>query len=187
MEARLKLFIEGIDLRHHVDKLRYLTTRREIWKATRTIRAQLHDAISNQVLKAQILQWLTGLALAEYQAPPGVKQHRDGVPVFSVQALREARRERGDGRVLNQVFITLLQKETVELEGRTHTIRCGSVMVMDLDEQRVTYVIRKGLHDQQRISRTIEFQENQFSTASLASTYLIGSDEPFAALHSTGA
>jgi hypothetical protein len=187
MEARLRLFIKGIRLRDRVNELRYLTTRRQIWEATRTIRAQLHTAISNQVLKAEILQWLTGLALAEYQAPPGVKQHRDGVPVFSVQALREARRERGDGRVLNQVFITLLQKETVELEGRTHTIRCGSVMVIDLDEQRVTYVIRKGLHDQQRISRTIEFQESQFSTASLAATYLIGSDEPFAALHNMGA
>jgi len=187
MVDRLRLFIESIDLRHHVDKLRYLTTRREIWEATRAIRAQLHDAISGQVVKAEILQWLTGLALAEYQAPPGVKQHRDGVPVFSVQALREARRGRGDARVLNQVFITLLQKETVEHEGQRHTIRCGSVIVVDLDEQRVTYVIRKGLHDQERISRTIEFKESQVSSFSLAATYLIGSDEPFAALHSTGA
>jgi hypothetical protein len=185
-EERLRQFIKNIQLRSQVEKLRYLRTRREIWETTRTIRAQLHDAIRDQVLKAEILQRLTGLALAEYQAPPGVKVHRDGQPVFSVQALREARRERGDGRVLNQVFITLLQKETVDYQGEKHTIRCGSVLVLDLDEQRVTYVIRKGLGDQERFLRTIEFQESQQSTASLGATYFGVTNEPFAALHSMG-
>jgi hypothetical protein len=154
---------------------------------TKGIRIQLHQAIEQQIVKAEILQRLTGLALAEYQAPPGVKVRRDGMPVFSVQAIREARRQREDGRVLNQAFITLLQTETMEHEGQSQTIRCGSVLVLDLDEQRVTYVIRKGLHDQARLMRTIEFQESQLLTASLGPTYFARTDEPLAALHSTGA
>ena len=187
MEGMLRYFIEKIRLREQVDHLRYLRTRRDVWDTTRRIKVELHHAIRTQVVKAEVLQRLTGLALVGYQAPPGVRVHRDGRPVFSVKAIREARRQRGDGRVLNQVFITLLQKETVELEGQRHTIRCGSVLVFDLDEQRVTYVIRKGLHDQERLLRTIEFQESQALSASLGVTYFGPSSEPFASLHHTGA
>jgi hypothetical protein len=187
MEERLKLFIQNIGLRHQVDKLRYQKDRRAIWTETRQIRIELHVAIQNEVAKAEILQHLTGLALAEYQAPEGVRIQRDGWPVFSVHAFREARRQQGDGRVLNQVFITILQKERMEHQGRTHTIRCGSTLVLDLDEMRVKYVIRKGLHDRERLLRTIVFKENQAINASLAATYFGEALEPFAALHHLGA
>ena len=186
MEDRLKLFISNIHLRTHVDKLRYLTSREAIWSMSRGIQADLHAAIQNQVIKALILQTLTGLALSGFSPPPGVKLS-GGAPVFFVKSIREARRQRGDGRALNQVFITLVQTETMEHNGQTHSIRCGSVLVIDLDEERVTYVIRKGLHDQERLLRTIEFEESRSLTASLGSTYFVGIREPFAALHSSGA
>jgi hypothetical protein len=187
MEAMLKKFIDSIGLRHQVDKLRYEKDRRAIWTKTRQIRLELHDAIAEHVAKAEILQRLTGLALAEYQAPEGVSVRRDGVPKFSVHALREARRQQGDGRALNQVFVTILQKETMVHEGQAHTLRCGSTLVLDLDEARVTYVIGKGLHDHQRLLRTINFREGQADSASLAATYFGESNEPFAALHRSGA
>lgn len=185
MEQRLKLFIEQIGLRSKVEDVRYQKTRFEIWKATRKFRGALHTAIVEQVVKAQILQRLTGLALAD-SAPQGVKVRSDGRPVFSVESIRWARRERGDGRVLNQMFITLLQKATMEHEGQAHDVRCGSVLVLDLDELRVTYVITKGIQDRERLLRNIEFQESQASTASLGVTYFGASNEPFAALHSMG-
>ena len=187
MEAMLRDFIESIRLRAHVDKLRYLKDRFANWQATRQVRIELHDAIWEYVSKAEILQQLTGLALAEYQAPEGVRVHRDGLPVFAVQTLREARRQQEDGRALNQVFVTILQKETMEHEGQQHTLRCGSTLVLDLDEARVTYVISKGLHDRERLARTIAFKEAQSDFASLSATYFGVSDEPFAALHATGA
>jgi hypothetical protein len=186
MEDRLKLFISNIYLRTHVDKLRYLSSRQAIWSMSRRIQADLHAAIRNQVVKAKILQTLTGLALSGFSPPPGVKLS-GGAPVFFVKSIREARRQRGDGRALNQVFITLVQTETMQHNGQTHSIRCGSVLVIDLDEERVTYVIRKGLHDQERLLRTIEFEESRSLTASLGSTYFVGIREPFAALHSSGA
>ena len=185
MQRRLEYFIRGIDLRTHIDKLRYLGNRRDIWSATRQIRLDLHDAIEREVQGAQALQRMAGLALAE--APEGVRIRRDGVPKFSVRALREARRQREDGRALNQAFVTLLQKVTVEHERQMHTIRCGSTFVIDLDEARVTYVIRKSLHDRERLARTIAFKEGEAGGASLAATYFGAAREPFAALHNLGA
>jgi hypothetical protein len=41
MQRRLEYFIRGIDLRTHIDKLRYLGNRRDIWSATRQIRLDL--------------------------------------------------------------------------------------------------------------------------------------------------
>jgi hypothetical protein len=192
MEAKLRLFIQDIRLRAHVDKLRYLRGRKEIWKATCEIRRELHDAIQEQVQKARILEHLTGLALTEIETteiktPVGIRFNRRGLPSFFVKAFREARRVRDDGRTLNQVFITILQTEFVERDGQEYKIRCGSSIVIDLDDLRVTYVVRKGLRDAQRVARTIEFQEDGAGTASLAGTYFETTREPFAALHHIGA
>jgi hypothetical protein len=187
MEGQLKTFIKNIDLRAHVDKLRYLKDRRDIWWATRQIRLDLHGLIERAVQGVDILQKLTGLALAQAQVPPGVRVRPDGVPKFSVRVLREARRLREDGRALNQVFATILQKVTVDHDGQTHVIRCGSTIVVDLDEARVTYVVRKGLTDVDRIDRTIAFKEGRLGGASLAATYFGEAREPFAALHNLGA
>jgi hypothetical protein len=187
MEHQLKSFIEAINLRAHIDKLRYLRNRRDIWRATRQIRLDLHDLIQREVQGVATLQKLTGLALAEAQVPKGVRVRSNGAPKFSVRVLREARRLREDGRALNQVFATILQKVTVDHANHTHSIRCGSTIVIDLDEARVTYVVRKGLTDLERINRTIAFKEGRLGSASLSATYFGEAREPFAALHNLGA
>ncbi|HUR55923.1 MAG TPA: hypothetical protein VMZ71_17435, partial [Gemmataceae bacterium] len=111
-----------------------------------------------------------------------------------------------DGRPLNQVFITLLQtvrvKDAEEHHGAEEgagvrdeelddkkwpKIRCGCMIVIDLDDARVTYVIRKGLRDQERIDRTVAFRKSLAETAPLAATYFGPGNEPFAALHHAGA
>jgi hypothetical protein len=183
VEGMLSQLIE----RDEIDRLRYLQTREQIWRETRALRMSIHARIQDAASKQTLLQRLTGLALTEYQAPPGVKVHRDGMPVFSVYSLREARRERDDGIVLNQVFITLLQKLRVEGDGETHEIRCGSTLVVDLNENKVTYVIAKRLQDEQRIKRIVDFKERRAGVTSLADTYFGPNPEPFAALHLTGA
>jgi quinol monooxygenase YgiN len=183
MDKRLADFIEGIGLRPHVDKLRYRRKRWEIWETTRAIRRDIYKAIKTHVSKAEALQILTGLALSGH-ARKGVKE-RGGQPVFSVYALREARRQHESGSILNQVFLTLLQKEI--MEDDEGTVRCGSTLVFDLDKAKVTYVIRKGLQDAKRRERTRKFRESQAEIASLAATYLDEGKEPFAALHRIGA
>jgi hypothetical protein len=187
MEQQLAEFIDAIDLRGRIDELRYQRDRFALWKTTRRIRTELHKRIASYVQKAKLMHRITGLALTPSDIAPGVKIRRDGAPVFAVQAVREARRMQEDGRVLNQVFITLLQTETIEHQGREYTVRCGSTMVLDLDAARVTCVIRKGLRDRERLERTIAFKEGGAGPASLAATYFGERKEPFAALHSVGA
>ncbi len=183
VKETLAQFMKSIRMREHVDQLRYLKTRREVWEKMSDARKAIHGAVRTEIEKAEILQHLTGLALAEYQAPPGVRVRRDGVPVFQIKAFREARRLRDDGRVLNQAFITILQEEIMEHEGEEHMIRCGSTLVIDLDEMIITYVIRKGLRDHDRLKRTIKFYENGQTSVALSNTYLGKTDEVFAALH----
>jgi hypothetical protein len=185
-ERALAQFIEDIDLRKHVERLRYKRDRKEIWQETWKIREELHERIRLAVEKAELLQRLTGLALAPFDTPEGVRLDRQGQPSFAVAALREARRQREDGRSLNQAFITILQTEAVEHDGQKHTMRCGSTLVLDLDELRVTYVVGKGLQDMERLKRTIAFKEGG-SSASLSATYFGQAAEPFAALHRLGA
>ena len=182
-QAMLRQFIEDIGLREVADKLRYLGDREAIWLATRQIRKDIHQRIRNVVAKAQLLQDLTGLAFTDVAMPKGVRMNRSGDPVFEVHALYEARRERGDGSLLNQVFITILQQQEVEHEGAMHTLRCGSTLVIDLNELRVRYVVRKGLRDQARLLRTLQYLESDGGPAAALSTYFDISAEPFAALH----
>lgn len=168
-----------------IDGLRYQTTRRGIWETTRALRAQIHERIGNAAFKQAVLQRLTGLALSDESVPTGVRVKRDGMPVFSVNSLREARRVRDDGTVLNQVFITLLQKLTVvnPATNETHDIRCGSTLVVDLNQNKVTYAITKGLRDDARIERILEHQKLRSERRPLAETYFGESREPFARLH----
>ena len=182
VEGMLEHLIE----RDEIDRLRYETRRHEIWKHTRQLRESIHTRIKAATDKQIMLERLTGLAL-KYEPPPGVKVRHDGMPVFSIRSLREARRERDDGVVLNQVFITILQKLSVEGASGLHEIRCGSTMVVDLNKNKITYVVAKGIDDVRRIDRIVKFKERLAEVASLAETYFGPNPEPFAALHLTGA
>jgi len=187
MENKIKEFIEEIGLRDNVDRLRHLQTRYDIWSETRAIRKELHSRIKTHEIKAQVLQEITGLFLDPNEPDEdAITDENSPGPTFSVQSIRESRRERGDGRVLNQVFITLLQKETRRIDKRDHMVRCGSVLVVDLDEQRVSYVISKARGDDQRFNDVVKFRESR-STDTLHATYFGAQNEPFAALHSMGA
>lgn len=183
VEAMLEHLIE----REEIESLRYLPTRREIWQRTRQLRRAIYAKIRDSVGKQVRMQRLTGLALENSDVPAGVRLRRDGAPDFFVSSLRQARRERGDGIIINQVFVTLLQKLTVENEGRPEAIQCGSTLVVDLNSNKVSYVISKGLHDEKRIHRILNYKREREAMPGLAATYFGANPEPFAALHMTGA
>jgi hypothetical protein len=173
------------DLCRYVDKLRSQKGRQAIHDESQRISSDVHEIIRRYVDKASAMQELTGLALHGYKPTVGVKLDQNGEPKFEIHAFREARREREDGRVLNQAFITLLQHHQVEFEGEKFSMKCGCTLVLDLDEAQVSYVIRKGPNDQDRMRRTRKFMATTFMP-SLAETYF-GPRETFAALHSEGA
>ena len=185
MERMLREFLASIDLRKHIDSLRYLSGRQSVWFKSRAICQEIHAQIRAAVIKAKVLQRLTGLALSDSEVPKSVRRSKKGGPVFTVRSVREARRQRADGRSLNQVFITILQKETVVVDGLEHVVRCGSTLVIDLDSQAISYVVRKGLRDEARLWRTIRFQTAR--AVSLGATYFAERNEPVAAMHQSGA
>jgi len=73
----------------------------------------------------------------------------------------------------------------VILDDQEISMRCGSTVVLDLDDLEITCVIRKGLYDTERMRRTAEF--STLAEAGLARTYFGETREPFAALHHQGA
>jgi hypothetical protein len=188
----LREFIEASGLRQYVEQARYLSDRKEAWVNERAFRAKLHGFISGYVEDRELFQQLTGLAFSQADVPEGVRvRTQQGAPVFSVHGVRESRRQKEDGRVLNQVFMTILQKAEVVDDpggggGKPWKMRAGSTLVIDLDTLTVRYVIKKGLRTAERLNRTRAFRE-MHDGAPLAATYFSPSNEPFAALHHVGA
>ena len=161
---RLARFLEAIELRQQVDTLRYCQDRKSIWDRTRQMRLYLHGRLSKQ---GEETERITGLELS---AP------------FQVSSFREARRARDNGRVLNQVFVTLQQN----VRFNDQDVPCGCTLVVDLDEPKVTYVIRKD-RSRARLERVAQHRFERPTALSLAGTYLSAVSEPFAALHGAGA
>jgi len=168
-----------------VDKMRHLKTRRDLWERTQEIQFNIHGTIKAHFDKAQALKELTGLELHRWGRNAGVRVDVGGDPTFEVHAVREARREREDGRVLNQAFVTILQNQRLIFDGEKFSFRCGCTLVLDLDRGEVSYAIRKGLSDTERIERTREYKKQTESKSALAATYFGSSGEIFAALHTT--
>ncbi len=180
-------FIDDIGLREHINELRYAKDRAPIWTKTRQIRTDLHASLADVLARDKLLQRMTGLVLNVEDLPRTARLKQRGKPVFAIDSLREARRTRDDGRALNQVFVTILQKQDIEYNGTIHTVRCGSTLVIDLDEPRIVYAVRKSLRDNEQLQRMLAFLDGQDGQASLAATYFEKSREPFAALHRIGA
>ena len=193
----LRDFLLNCGLKQSIDDLRGLQNREEIWRKTRKAREKLHGAIRQGFRKVPALQTAAGLALSkdfdDKRIEPFVlNRSPDGSPAFAVSALREARRRRDDGTVLNQAFITLVQTAHLKGDKKGPRIRSGCTLVVYLDklhhgdrESPVMYVIRKNLFHEDRIKRIASFLGEK--RASLAATYFEASDEPFAALHGLGA
>ena len=90
-----------------------------------------------------------------------------------------------DGRLLNQVFVTLLQDLVLEHDGEPIQMRCGSTLVIDLGTLSVSYVVRKPLEDRRRIRRTLEYRSrgDGYAPEGAALTYFGSDREVFARLH----
>lgn len=175
----------------HIDRIRRISPaiagyREKLWLVSKDARAAINVVIKNSSSKSNVLERLTGLALRKSDAtralPKGVKVNLTGKPSFEVRGFHESRRQGEGGRILNQVFVTLLQTQTVEVDGDSFELRNGATLVADLDEQRITYAIRKGINSEDRIARTTDFLA-RFAGSSLSATYLRGDDELLAALH----
>jgi hypothetical protein len=185
LEKALTAFVERIRLRGHLDRLRRMKSREEIWRETKKIQAFLHETIPVEVEQTGPIARLLGLGGREDDLG-GFRIAGDVERKFRVFGFRESRRQKDDGRAVEQVFISLVRKYGVIAPGESEAsfvVRVGSTIVFDLTENRIAYIIRKGLGGPTRLRRRAAFEEGRAGAASLAAAYFHDSDEPFAALH----
>ncbi len=175
-------FLDGIGLRQRIDSLRYIHDRAQLHSGYRNLRADIHDAILDSIQTQDDLQRLTGIYFTDEERAPGIRYRKDGSPLFSVGALHEARRLCDDGRILNQVFMTLLQKRTVETGDGPVEVRCGSTLVIDLDDLTINYAIRKAANDTAWLD-TVARHRAEGDAAQSLRVYARGREVSLAALH----
>ncbi len=168
VSEHLSRFLENIGIRQVVDDLRRLKDRHAIWERTRQFGSQHHWAVQAEPQAATALETLTGLKLIDNRR-------------FFVAAIRQSQRRVEDDRVLNQAFVTILQRVERQRKGRRYRIACGSTLVIDLDDFTVRYAIRKG-PGVERIQRIADFLRQR--DLGLRETYLRDEEESFAGIHS---
>ncbi len=177
IEKYERLAALGNFLKPYFDKIGWSSDRKTRWDATRKQRAVLHDDLQAKFWTANLdeaLQRLTGLNFEIANAKREVH--------FELHSLWPARRVRSNGSVLNQVVFSILQYQF--FDGRK--IWGGSTFIVDLDTQKIRYIVRKSLFKQEdedgRITLAREFAAD--AGMSLAECYgMVDGDEPFAMLH----
>lgn len=173
------------ELRRVSVKTLYATSRAEVFFRERTLRMDLHEALTKYFAKS-------GDAEREDARFLGI----DPSQSFEVHSARIAFRPRPDGGVSPQLLIGLLQatKKPVDPQdpsGPSMDFEGGCVIIADLYKGEIRYCIRKELKASARLKRQQDFAMREL--ASLRSTYLgkrsldrrndDGSDEPFALIH----
>ncbi|HEY7030645.1 MAG TPA: hypothetical protein VH482_04915 [Thermomicrobiales bacterium] len=168
------------DLREFGNDQLYAKTRRDLFFQARSMRAELHKQLRNHFLR------LPKKAASEDRLFLGL----DPVPEssFEVHSLDFSSRVGPDGDLLLQAIVQITQ--TVRLSGDgDHPERVpfegGCTLVVDLEQQKIRYCIRKPVTSKTRAARQSEFR-NQFAVASTRSTYFgdpATYSEPFALLH----
>ena len=175
-----------------LDRVRYLSSRREAFNVTAEWRAGLHNFIRDRLEDLPAFERLTGLALQAVDIPGEMKTDASGKPRFEVHSLNVAQRVGPDGDLLNQLIVAITQQCTLPLDparpdGPTFTFRSGCNLILDLDDFTLRCQVLKPIWDDERQRRQREFVQ-QSSGGSLRAAYFTplrsgATFEPFALLH----
>lgn len=177
----------GAILRGFFSNMSMTWHRKRRWDAMREQRASLHGFFQDKFWDEngdRELQRLTGLDFS-------ITKRQSSVVRFEVHSISPVQQQKPDGRVMNQVVFSILQKRPLNTDERDGPmIWGGCTVIVDLDEESrgaLRYLIRKPLYDQEdadgRITKARQFFKTQANT-SLAATYGVqNEDEPFAMLH----
>jgi hypothetical protein len=116
--------------------------------------------------------------------PTAIPLRGDGFPVIEIHSVRPARRIGSSGQQLTDLVIEMVQRyvETNSLTGVKSTFRGGCTLLIDLEQERIRYAIRKRVDNANRIAAMKSFA---MSAANGTSPYFLAdaADEPFAMLH----
>jgi hypothetical protein len=106
------------------------------------------------------------------------KTHR---PKLQIHSVRPARRINSRGQQLMDLVVEATQRyEVPNQSGEITTYRGGFTLLIDVENARIRYVVRKRVDNIQRMRAEDEFRSNAFA----AQSYFEGDDrEPFAMMH----
>ncbi len=116
--------------------------------------------------------------------PNEIPLRPDGFPIIEIHSVRPARRIGSNGEQLIDLVIEMVQRyvETDPLTGAETTFRGGCTILIDLEQERIRYAIRKRVDNANRIAAMKSFA---MSAANGTSPYFLSdaAEEPFAMLH----
>jgi hypothetical protein len=116
--------------------------------------------------------------------PSEIPVRADGFPYIEIHSVRPARRIGSEGQQLTDLVIEMVQRfvETDPATGVETTFRGGCTILIDLEQERIRYAIRKSVDNASRIA---EMKSFAMSAANGSSPYFMSdaADEPFAMLH----
>lgn len=183
-DERAKELIEIIakSLRNYAAETRYVTNRKEIYDITKNyISSDLHQRITAKFTGSPKFSSWTGLAFAEHFTSIGVKESSTypGSPSFQIDNLRTVSRVGPDGKLINQVVFSIVQRVGVKLgdnfkptdffpirdEDRfpdnAIEFSGGCTMIFDLDTNILKYAISKPLIDVEHMDETGTLKINE--------------------------
>lgn len=146
-----------------------------------------------------LLEWLRALPLAaareirrdlgfyiqpEPDMPKGIRLNKEGLPVLEIHGVRPARRINSRNEQITDLVVEAVQQlQMVDPEtGQKSTHRGGCTLLIDLQQYRIRYAIRKTVGKQRRMDEEMKF----LRAAAEGSQAYFDNDrdaEPFAMLH----
>ncbi len=116
--------------------------------------------------------------------PKEIPRRSDGFPKVEIHSVRPARRIGSNGQQATDLVIEMVQRYVVTdpLTNVNTTYRGGCTLLIDLEQERIRYAIRKRVDSANRIAAMKSFA---MSAADGNSPYFLADayDEPFAMLH----
>jgi hypothetical protein len=121
--------------------------------------------------------------VATDDTPPQIKKNTNG-PVVEVHSVRPARRVGSDGHQITDLVVEMVQQyiDTDPATQQATSYRGGCTMLIDLENERIRYAIRKRVGNVARVEQMKAFRAaatNGDSPYFLADTF----QEPFAMIH----
>lgn len=170
--SRYQIYATILDiLKRYAEACFYLRSREDLFRETRNYRRELHGMVKKA--------FRGDIRLAR---DLGLDPHTG----FEVHTLRRSIRLSPDGRYVPQIIAALTQSTRLKMPGLSepHVFRGGSTLVVDLEQEKISYRIVKNIRSRNRRQRTEDFLAKSVADPLHALLFAPNRAQPFAALHS---
>jgi len=162
------------------------SNRKEIFEKSAILRKDIHGVVSdwNLQFRDELLNCFgLKLGLIEYQVDGNI--YTSNLKKFEVHMVRPIIRTTKSGEKLHLMLIGLHQKAKVIVNNEELKFRGGSVIVIDIINFEIKYIIKKHINSNTRFNRVLNYKmdNDQIDTYPLHIDSLNIDKEPFALIH----